>query len=337
MTLPFSGAGRRIGPADLSAAARRLSVPLPRIVAVVLVESGGATGYLSDGSNRPRILFEAHVFSRHTDHAFDVSNPDISSPSWNRSLYVGGAGEYRRLAKAIALDRNAALMAASWGLFQVLGENWEWLDYDSVEQFVAELVESEAGQLEAFCRFIEKRGLAQSLRDGDYDYFASRYNGTGHRLNDYAGKMRRAERTALNRGTDGVLRTGARGDAVKRLQVRLVFLGWPLTVDGIFGRVTEIAIEQFQEGQGLAADGICGPQTLAALHEALAAAGFQDQQGVDASGPPVGGRTIQASASLSPTPRARQLFPAPTAIPAEPTADDLNARELERIQQGEPS
>lgn len=332
MTLPFSGPGTRIGPEDLSAAARRLAVPLPRIVAVVLVETGGAAGFLMDGTRRPRILFEAHIFSKHTGHAFDDSHPDISSAVWNRALYIGGAGEYGRLAKAVTLDREAALKAASWGLFQVLGENWEWLGYPSVEDFVAAQVAGEAGQLDAFVRFVEKRGLAQSLRDGDYDYFASRYNGTGYRQNDYAGKMRRAEQTALNLGTDGILRAGARGTAVKRLQTRLVFLGWrQILVDGVYGRITEIAVQQFQDQHGLEADGIAGPRTLAALHEALAAAGFQDQQGVHEAGPPKGGRTIQASASLSPTPHARRM------LQPEPTADDLNARELDRIQQGAPA
>ena len=51
---------------------------------------------------------------------FDESHSHISTPSWVRN-YKGGAGEYERLAEAIALNREAALKSASWGMFQILG------------------------------------------------------------------------------------------------------------------------------------------------------------------------------------------------------------------------
>lgn len=56
------------------------------------------------------------------------------------------------------------------------------------------------------------------------------------------------------------LKTGSRGDTVKLLQHRLNIMA-----DGIFGKLTEEAVKEFQTGHGLAADGIVGPKTWEAL------------------------------------------------------------------------
>ena len=59
---------------------------------------------------------------------------------------------------------------------------------------------------------------------------------------------------------------GALGDAVRRLQRalrRTPDLG--INVDGVFGPQLEAAVKSFQEGAGLVADGIVGPQTWNAL------------------------------------------------------------------------
>ena len=56
------------------------------------------------------------------------------------------------------------------------------------------------------------------------------------------------------------------GDDVVALQQRLLDLGFdPGRSDGIFGISTEAALRDFQRNVGLAADGILGPTTLAAL------------------------------------------------------------------------
>jgi peptidoglycan hydrolase-like protein with peptidoglycan-binding domain len=60
--------------------------------------------------------------------------------------------------------------------------------------------------------------------------------------------------------------TGATGDAVRRLQRalrRTPDLG--LAVDGIFGPMTDQAVQQFQQANGLTVDGVVGPLTWAAL------------------------------------------------------------------------
>jgi peptidoglycan L-alanyl-D-glutamate endopeptidase CwlK len=63
-----------------------------------------------------------------------------------------------------------------------------------------------------------------------------------------------------------VLRIGSSGPEVQALQRRLVERGFsPGAFDGLFGRATEASVLAFQRSEGLLADGIAGPRTLAAL------------------------------------------------------------------------
>lgn len=55
------------------------------------------------------------------------------------------------------------------------------------------------------------------------------------------------------------------GDDVRTVQRALIAAGADLLVDGVFGRQTQAAVEQFQQRQGLAADGIVDPATRSAL------------------------------------------------------------------------
>ena len=61
-------------------------------------------------------------------------------------------------------------------------------------------------------------------------------------------------------------RVGSQGNEVKAIQQELKDRGlYSGEVDGIFGSATESAVKRFQTQQGLPADGIAGPQTLAKL------------------------------------------------------------------------
>ncbi|QOR70186.1 peptidoglycan-binding protein [Ruania alkalisoli] len=65
--------------------------------------------------------------------------------------------------------------------------------------------------------------------------------------------------------TRPTVRLWSRGDDVTYLQQRLDALGYAVAVDGIFGYGTQNAVREFQQAQGLTADGVVGPATWAAL------------------------------------------------------------------------
>lgn len=174
---------------DFKNAAQNLGCEIAAIKAVAEVESP-KSGFLPSG--RPTILFEAHIFSKFTNHKYDISHPHISSKKWNKSLYKGGESEYNRLEEAIKLDRIAALKSASWGKFQVMGFNFEicgWLD---VETFVNDMYISEGKHLKAFVGFIKSNKLDKHLRDRNWEKFALGYNGPGYKQNNYHIKMKNA-------------------------------------------------------------------------------------------------------------------------------------------------
>ena len=63
-----------------------------------------------------------------------------------------------------------------------------------------------------------------------------------------------------------VLRTGSMGEEVKTLQGRLHDLGYYTDeIDGQFGAGTKAAVIDFQQANGLAADGMVGAETKAVL------------------------------------------------------------------------
>lgn len=183
----FTGAATPLGPDDIAAAAATLQCEPAAIWAVCDIESAGG-GFLPD--KRPKILFEAHVFGRLTQHQWDASHPNISSPAWNSALYgPAGAHQYDRLNEAIQLDRNAALQSASWGMFQILGLNFAACDFPDIDHYVAATCAGEGAQLAAFVAFCRYNRIDGYLRSHDWTGFALAYNGPGEAENGYDAKL----------------------------------------------------------------------------------------------------------------------------------------------------
>ena len=173
--------------ADYQKAAEELGCEPAALKAVAAIESNGDP-FLPDG--RVKILFEAHIFARYTKGQFDKTHPHISSPTWNRKLYKGGAAEWDRMAEAIELDRKAALMSASYGMFQIMGFNFALCGFTCVEDFV-NAIKDEPGQLAAFIQFIKSNHLDDELRRKDWAGFARGFNGPGYKLNFYDTRLAR--------------------------------------------------------------------------------------------------------------------------------------------------
>ena len=191
---PSGGGGSpgRAGPGGLSEdlyveAASQLGCEVAAIKAVVKTEVDIRGAF--DTSGRPTILFERHKFYKHTNGRFAQSNPDICNS------VQGGYGrfseQYPKLDRAIMLDRPAALKSASWGAFQILGENHVQAGHSTVESFVAAMKHSVAAQLKAFVAFVRGDGrLLTALRTRNWATFARIYNGPGYAKNEYDQHMR---------------------------------------------------------------------------------------------------------------------------------------------------
>ena len=184
---------------EIILAAKENNIEPAALLAVVDVESA-KSGFLSDG--RPKILFEGHKFWNHLKEKnkagkIDINpedlakeHPDILYPTWTKKYYIGGSGEYFRIEKAMLIDKDSALMSASWGKFQIMGENFKLAGFKNIDEFVEAHKLSEHRQLEAFLNFIKNTKSAgepiiKYLQNKNWQGFARGYNGPGYSKNKY--------------------------------------------------------------------------------------------------------------------------------------------------------
>ncbi|MBZ6072446.1 N-acetylmuramidase family protein [Aeromonas schubertii] len=171
--------GEVVEESDYVNAASELGCEVNAIKAVALTETGSTGSYykFSDQDDAVlSILFERHKFSNMTSGKYDKSHPEISNPV--RGGYGAYKVQYRKLMLAYSLDKNAALKAASWGKFQILGSNHLNAGYKDVHEFVSSLSVSEKNHLKAFVNFIKADDrLLKAIRAKDWLAFALVYNG----------------------------------------------------------------------------------------------------------------------------------------------------------------
>lgn len=235
----FAGKALPLDSNGIQASLDALEVLAADLWAVIGVETSGC-GFLAD--RRVKILFERHVFSQLTDRRYDATHPSLSNPT------PGGygrprEGQYERLAAASALDPTAALKSCSWGIGQVMGYHAEVLGYADVRTMIAAMSDSEGSQLKAMAGFIKTNALDGALRTHDWARFARGYNGPNYRINNYDTRLA-ATYEQLSRGALPDL-------AVRAAQIYLTFLGFdPHGIDGIMGRMTRAALNDYQARKG---------------------------------------------------------------------------------------
>ncbi|AKT38531.1 N-acetylmuramidase domain-containing protein [Chondromyces crocatus] len=191
--LPTQGQGLKLVLADFSNAARELACETAAVRAVAEVESGGRSGF--DDQKRPKILFEVHKFRKHTGQRYDQSHPHLSAPYKSpRRRESYRKNQWQVIREAFALAPEAAVKSASWGMFQVLGENHAMCGWRSVRSFVEDMYISEAQHMRAFIGFCRSRGLLRHLKTKNWAAFAEGYNGPDYASNNYHTKMADAYR-----------------------------------------------------------------------------------------------------------------------------------------------
>lgn len=164
-------------------------IPLCHLRALLHVESVGSGFLLMEPAPaRPKILLEAHrVYVNSGSTPISKHRPDLSARTWaqGRRHYRGGSAEWDRLRDVMAFHEYAGLLSCSWGLGQVLGENWRAAGCESIEQFVVENFEGERQQLQHVLSFCEAHDLLSHLRAGRWAQFARGYNGKSYARHGY--------------------------------------------------------------------------------------------------------------------------------------------------------
>lgn len=185
-------------PADFLDDAIALNCEVVDIRVVANVES---KGYGFDPEDFPKTLFEAHHFSRLTGGKYDQSHPDLSAPNWTigKKFYKDWRGEKARLARACALDRNAAFQSASWGTFQIMGFNFHECGCTDIQEFVNRMCGESNDHLSMFTSLMLSWKLAPALKAHKWEVVADRYNGKGQVA--YYANLMRQEFTRLSRGS----------------------------------------------------------------------------------------------------------------------------------------
>ncbi|AZO00566.1 N-acetylmuramidase family protein [Mesorhizobium sp. M9A.F.Ca.ET.002.03.1.2] len=191
MDTTFKGTARRLTDLDLPRLGARIGVGEDEIHAFLDVET---SGHGFDAQGRPIILFEPHVLFRNLSGAARAQAvaAGLAYPRWGEKPYPRDS--YPRLKAAIAIDETAALRSASWGLGQVLGENFKAAGFLTVQAMVEAMMEDEESQLLAAVNFIKFHKLDIALRKHDWAGFAKGYNGSGYRKNAYDTKLANAYR-----------------------------------------------------------------------------------------------------------------------------------------------
>ena len=257
MSDSFVGKATPLDGEGLEEALDLLGTGQPELWAVLSVETAGS-GFFPD--RRPRILFERHIFRRETDGQYDGQYPDISNPL--PGGYLFGAREYDRLGTALALDRTAALSSTSWGVGQVMGFNAVKAGFPDVDTMVQAMTDSENAQLLGMAAWIDGRGIAGALRAHRWADFAKAYNGPAYRKNQYDVRLA---------GYYQQFKVGPLPDlTVRAIQFYLTCLGYSLGgIDGIVGRLTRSAIQEYQSSRGLTVTGQVSATLAQQLEDAV--------------------------------------------------------------------
>lgn len=165
----------------------------PGVATAVLVAEANGKAFGSDG--RMIIRFENHIFyeewgkrnearyqqffrfdpvERWRNHQWRNAPNETWQP-----CHIDQRSEWAAFAFACSLDETAAMRSTSMAAPQIMGFNHSLLGYSTVQQMFHAFQTDVREQLHGLFRFIERNGLGDVLRSGDFYTFAKLYNGMG--------------------------------------------------------------------------------------------------------------------------------------------------------------
>ncbi|MER9662264.1 N-acetylmuramidase domain-containing protein [Mesorhizobium sp. M0195] len=267
MDTTFKGDAKRITDLDIPRIGAIIGVGEDEIHAFMDVEAAGS-GF--DAKGRPKLLFEPHVFYRNLSGAKRTAavKAGLAYAKWGAEPYPKDS--YQRLIAAMALDQMAALKSASWGLTQILGENFKAAGFPSVQTMVQAFMDDEAAHLEATVKLLVAWKVDDDLRAHRWPVVAETWNGPGYKKNRYDSKLasayakwQRIKDTPFSpeahakpvAPAEPVAPSAPAVDkaTIERVQKQLKDLGYTEVggVDGKGGTMTSTAIRAFRAENGL--------------------------------------------------------------------------------------
>lgn len=270
----FKGAAKPLDNIDVAQLAHRIAVSEDHFQAFLNVESR-SRGF--DREGRPIILTEPHVFYRNLsgEKRARAVKLGLAYPKWGTKPYPkSSALRYEWLKDAREIDESAALKSCSWGMSQILGENFSMVGYATVQQMVQAFMDDEEEHVEAMMKYILATGIDDDLRSERWATVARIYNGPGYKKNRYDEKM-----AAEFRKLRGQPDSGWQPDApdaemideditvIRNVQRRLRELGYFEVgkADGLYGTKTRAALLGFRADNNLPIVADIDDELLAAL------------------------------------------------------------------------
>lgn len=186
MDTTFKGKAVRIQDIDIPRIGYHIGVGEDELHAFMDVEAAGS-GF--DDQGRPKMLFEPHKFyaALSGGNRAAAVKAGLAYPKWGEKPYPRDS--YPRLVKAMAIDEDAALKSASWGLTQILGVYHKDVGFDTVQGMVQAFMDSEAEHLEATVELLKKWQVDDDLRAHRWATVARTWNGSGYAKNRYDAKL----------------------------------------------------------------------------------------------------------------------------------------------------
>lgn len=184
----YIGAAMPLADSDLSLLSAKHGIEEAALRAVIAVETNGK-GFTSAGALT--CLYEPHVAFRNTSGTIRnaLVKAGIAYQKWGAKPYPKTS--YPRIDQCAKIaGEEVACLSTSWGLPQILGENFKVAGFGSALEMVKAMAVSEKNQVEAMIRFITSSPkMRDALKAHDWPTFARLYNGAGYKQNGYDTKL----------------------------------------------------------------------------------------------------------------------------------------------------
>lgn len=186
--------------------AKEFLLEVKTIKAIVAVEASGS-GFSSDG--KIKIQFEPHVFAQELvklkiAHTINISYANLPGGKQLRQYTIVCNGititngveaqgaEYKAYESAKAINTEAAMIATSFGLGQIMGFNYKKAGFVNVAGMIEGFNAGEIVQLRGMLNFIKASGLIATLQQKNWAAFACKYNGPKYKDFNYDTRLQEA-------------------------------------------------------------------------------------------------------------------------------------------------